>query len=167
MASIRLSSLVVGLGAASLALALSLAPTASADPASWNGEYAITFIVGPKSGTSMAAGQPEGQYTDTYGFQSTCTSGKCIATITSGPAPRNPTVPQPVQFTWDGSSWTQVSDFQWDCMMDDGTIQWNPARADVRYTPQPDGSLSGTMHTEILSGACQGTVDMHMTAERT
>jgi hypothetical protein len=51
-------------------------------------------------------------------------------------------------------------------MMPDTTIQWNPARADVRYTPQPDGSLSGTMHTEILSGACQGTLDMNMTATR-
>ena len=156
---------LVGVGTTSLIVALSLSPTASADAASWNGEYAITFIVGPKSGTSMAVGQPEGQYTDTYGFRSSCTSGKCIATIISGPPPRNPTVPQPVQFTWDGSSWTQVSDFQWDCMMPDGTIQWNPARADVRYTPQLDGSLSGSMHTEILNGACQGTVEMHMTAE--
>ena len=118
MAPDRLSSLV-GVCAASLAIALSLPPTASADPPSWNGEYAITFIVGPKSGTSMAAGHPEVQYTDTYGFRSSCTSGKCTATIISGPPPRNPTVPQPVQFTWDGSSWTQVSDFQWDCMMPD------------------------------------------------
>jgi hypothetical protein len=157
---------LVGLGAASLAIALSLPPTGWADSPSWNGEYAITFIVGPKSGTSMAVGDPEGQYTDTYGFRSSCVSGKCTATITSGPAPRNPTVPQPVQFTWDGSSWTQVSDFQWDCMMPDTTIQWNPAHADVRYTPQPDGTLSGTMHTDIVSGACQGTVEMHMTAER-
>ena len=161
----QLSSLV-GLGAASLTIALSLSPMASAEAASWNGEYAITFIVGPKSGTSIAAGQPEVQYIDTYGFRSSCTDGKCTATITSGPPPRNPTVPQPVQFTWDGSSWTQVSDFQWDCMMDDGTVQWSPARADVRYTPQPDGSLSGTMHTEILSGPCQGTLEMNMTAER-
>lgn len=159
-------SSLVGLGAASLAIALPLPPTAFADPPSWNGEYAITFIVGPKSGTSMAAGQPEGQYAETYGFQSSCTSGKCTATIVSGPPPRNPTVPQPVQFTWDGSSWTQTSDFQWDCILDDGTVQWNPARADVRYTPQPDGSLSGIMHTEISSGPCQGTVDMNMTAER-
>jgi hypothetical protein len=51
-------------------------------------------------------------------------------------------------------------------MMPDDTIKWNPARADVRCTPQPYGSLSGTIHTEILSGACQGTVDMTMTAER-
>ena len=161
----RLSSLI-GLCTASLAITLSLARTASAEPPSWNGEYAITFIVGPKSGTSIAAGQPEGQYTDTYAFRSNCTSGKCTATIISGPPPKNPTVPQTAQFTWDGSSWTQGSDFQWDCMMPDGTIQWNPARADVRYTPQPDGTLSGTMHTEILSGACQGTVEMNMTAER-
>jgi hypothetical protein len=160
----RLSNLT-GLCAASLAIALSLATTASADPASWNGEYAITFIVGPKEGTSIAAGQSEVQYTDRYGFRSSCTGGTCIATIVSGPPPRNPTAPQPVQFTWDGSSWTQVSDFQWDCMMPD-TIQWSPARADVRYTPQPDGTLSGTMHTEIMSGPCQGTLDIHMTAER-
>ena len=165
MAPDRLSSLV-GLCAASLAIALSLSPTASADAPSWNGAYAITFMVGPKSGTSMAVGDPEVQHTDTYTFRSSCTSGKCIATIVSGPPPSNPTVPQPVQFTWDGSSWTQVSDFQWDCMMPDTTIQWNPARAHVSYTPQPDGSLSGTMHTEILSGACQGTIDMNMTAER-
>jgi hypothetical protein len=165
MAPDRLGS-CLGVCAASLAIALSLPPSASAEPPSWNGEYTITFIVGPKSGSSIAAGQSEVQYTDTYVFRSSCTSGKCTATIIGGPSPRNPTVPQPVQFTWDGSSWTQVSDFQWDCMMPDETIQWNPARADVRYTPQPDGSLSGTMHTEILSGACQGTVDINMTAER-
>jgi hypothetical protein len=157
---------LVGGCAATVVLALALSPAAFADPASWNGEYAITFIVGPKGGTSIAAGQSEVQYTDTYGFQSSCAEGKCTATIISGPPPRNPTVPQPVQFTWDGSSWTQISEFQWDCMMPDETIEWNPARADVHYTPQPDGTLSGTMHTEIMSGACQGTVEMHMTAER-
>lgn len=153
-------------GIATLAIVPALAPTASADPASWNGEYAITFIVGPKGGTSIAAGQPEQQHTEIYGFQSSCASGKCTATITSGPPPSNPTVPQPVQFTWDGSSWTQASDFQWQCMMPDETIQWNPAHAEVRYTPQADGTLAGAMHTEISSGACQGTVDMNMTAER-
>lgn len=153
--------------AAPVATALWLAGIASADVASWDGEYAITFIVGPKAGTSMAAGQPEQQHTETYGFQSSCAGGKCTATITSGPPPSNPTVPQPVQFVWDGSSWTQRSDFQWECMMPDGTIQWNPAHAEVRYTPQGDGSLSGTMQTEISSGACQGTVEMNMTAEPT
>ena len=166
MAPDGLSSLV-GLCAASLAVAVSLPPTASADPPSWNGEYAITFMVGPKDGTSMAAGDPEVQHTDTYGFRSSCTNGKCVATIVSGPPPSNPTVPQPVQFTWDGSSWSQVSDFQWDCMMPDTTIQWSPARSNVHYTPQADGTLAGVMHTEILSGPCQGTVEMNMTAQRT
>ena len=128
MAPDRLSSLV-GVCAASLVIALSLPPTAAADTPSWNGVYTITFLVGPKSGTSLAAGDPEEQHTDTYGFRSSCTSGKCTATIISGPPPSNPTVPQPVQFTWDGSSWTQVSDFQWDCMMPDTTIQWSPARS--------------------------------------
>ncbi|KAA0112069.1 hypothetical protein [Mycolicibacterium sp. P1-5] len=162
----RSTSAVLALCAASVVTALWIPVAASADPASWNGEYTITFIVGPKGGTSMAAGQPEQQHTETYGLQSSCASGKCTATIISGPAPSNPTVPQPVQFTWDGSSWRQASDFQWECMMPDGTTQWNPAHADVRYTPQADGSLSGTMHTEIASGACQGTVDMNMVAER-
>ncbi|PND58114.1 hypothetical protein CRM90_08975 [Mycobacterium sp. ENV421] len=162
----RSLSTFAGLLAAPAAIAVWLAPIAFADSASWNGEYAITFIVGPKAGTSMAAGQPEQQHTETYGFQSNCTNGTCTATITSGPPPSNPTVPQPVRFTWDGSSWTQASDFQWQCLMPDETVQWNPAHAEVRYTPQADGSLSGTMHTEIISGACQGTVDMNMTAER-
>jgi hypothetical protein len=51
-------------------------------------------------------------------------------------------------------------------MMPDATIEWSPARADVRYTPQLDGSLTGTLHTEIMTGACQGTLDINMTAER-
>ena len=159
-------STLVGLCAAPLAIALSLPQTASADTPSWNGEYAIKFMVGPKDGTSMAAGDPEGQHTETYGFRSSCTSGKCVATIVSGPPPSNPTVPQPVQFTWDGSSWTQVSEFQWDCMMHDTTIQWAPARSNVRYTPQANGTLAGVMHTDILSGPCQGWIEMDMTAER-
>jgi hypothetical protein len=165
MVPARLSSLV-GLCAAPLAIALLLTPTASADSPSWNGQYAITFMVGPKSGTSMAVGDPEGQHTETYGFRSSCTNGTCTATIISGPPPSNPTVPQPVQFTWDGSSWTKVSDFQWDCMMPDTTIQWSPAKSKVSYTPQADGTLAGVMHADILSGPCQGTIEMHMTAER-
>jgi hypothetical protein len=64
-------------------------------------------------------------------------------------------------------AWSQVSYFQWDCMMPDTTIQWSPARSNVHYTPQADGTLAGVMHTEILSGPCQGTVEMNMTAQRT
>lgn len=155
-----------GLCAAPLAIALVAAPTGAADNPSWNGQYAVTFMVAPKSGTSMAVGDPEVQHTQTYGFSSSCSNGKCVATIVSGPPPTNPTVPQPVQFTWDGSSWKQESDFQWDCMMPDTSIQWNPAHAVVRYTPQPNGSLSGVMHADIASGACQGWIEEYMTADR-
>jgi hypothetical protein len=145
--------------------ALVLAPGAIAAPApSWNGPYQISFFDAAKDGTSMAAIQPEKQYTDTYVFSTNCSNGPCVATIVGGPAPRNPTVPQPVQYTWDGTAWTQTNDFRWDCLYADGTIEWNPARAVVRYTPQADGSLNGTWHTDILSGTCQGTVDMQMRA---
>jgi hypothetical protein len=58
-------SRVGGLCVASLGIAVLLSAPGSADAASWNGEYAITFIVGPKGGTSIAAGQSEVQYTDT------------------------------------------------------------------------------------------------------
>lgn len=157
-------SYLVSLCAGSLAVASAPTPIASADSPAWNGKYAITFMVGPKSGTSLAAGDPEEQHTDVYTFRSSCTNGTCTATIVDGPPPSNPTVPQPIRFTWDGSSWTQATDFQWDCMLPDTTVQWSPAHATVRYTPQPDGSLAGTMHTEIASGPCQGTIDMNMTA---
>ena len=60
---------VAGLFAAQLGVALALCPAASADP-SWNGTYAITFLVGPKTGTSMAVGDPEEQHTSTYVFSS-------------------------------------------------------------------------------------------------
>lgn len=155
------------MSALSVGIALCLAPTASADPApSWNGEYQITFFYAQKEGTSVAADQPQPRDVDNYVFSSSCSDGPCVATIVSGPAPRNPTVPQPVQFTWDGSSWSQVNDFQWDCLMPDGNVEWNPARAEVHYTPQLDGSLSGKWHTDIASGACQGTIDMIMQAVR-
>jgi hypothetical protein len=149
----------------SVCVALCLAPTAWAEP-SWNGEYTITFFYAQKDGTSVAVDQPENRDVDNYVFSTTCSDGPCVATIVSGPAPRNPTVPQPVQFTWDGSAWSQTNEFQWDCLMPDGSVQWNPARAEVHYTPQLDGSLSGRWHTDILSGACQGTVDVMMQAVR-
>lgn len=92
---LRSLSAFAGLCVAPAAMAFWLVPIAAADSASWNGEYAITFIVGPKAGTSMAAGQPEQQHTETYGFQSNCANGKCTATIISGPPPSNPTVLSP------------------------------------------------------------------------
>jgi hypothetical protein len=158
----RISGLVA-VAAVSLGISVCLAPPALADP-SWNGQYEVTFFTAQKSGTSMAANQPESMHVDVYTFSSSCSSGKCVATITDGPAPRNPTVPQPVQFTWDGSAWVSNTTWRWACLLDDGTIEWSPAGSTARYTPKPDGSLMGEWHTDIASGACQGTLDMPMEA---
>jgi hypothetical protein len=49
-------------------------------------------------------------------------------------------------------------------MMPDTTIEWDPG-GPTCATPTRR-SLSGTMHTDILSGACQGTLEINMTAER-
>jgi hypothetical protein len=157
---------LVALSAGPMVGAAMVAPSAVADDtATWDGTYAVTFYVNQNTGTSIAATRPEGEYTDNYTFTSSCEGGPCVATIIAGPAPRNPTVPQPVQFTWDGSSWASTTDFQWDCLRDDGSIEWNPASSEVSYTPNADGSLSGRWHNDIASGLCQGTVDITMRAD--
>jgi hypothetical protein len=99
----------------------------------------------------MAVGQPEVQYTDTYGFRSSCTSGS--APPRSSAALRRGTRRFRNRFNSPGMVVLDASQ-RFPMGLHDArrhTIQWNPARADVRYTPQLDGSLSGTMHTEILT----------------
>ena len=49
--------------------------------------------------------------------------------------------------------------------MVDITIQWSPARSNVRYTPKTTEHLPASA-TDILSGPCQGWIEMDMTAER-
>ena len=159
----RIGALVV-LAVASPGTSLVLAPLALAVDPSWNGQYQVTFFTYQKSGTSVAVDQPESMHVDNYTFSSSCSSGRCVATITSGPPPRNPTVAQPIQFTWDGSSWTSTSTYQWECLLPDGTVEWDPAGSRAVYTPQPDGSLTGVLKTDISSGGCQGTLDMPMQA---
>ncbi|MGD9622007.1 MAG: hypothetical protein AB7G47_13080 [Mycolicibacterium sp.] len=147
------------------ATALGLAPAASAGGVPvWDGPYAVTFFVDQKTGTSVAASQTESRYTDNYTFDTSCTGGSCVATIVGGPAPRNASVPVPVTFTWNGSAWASKTNFHWNCLLSNGSIQWNPATAEVSYTPQSDGTLTGRWHTDIQSGTCQGTVDITMEA---
>ena len=147
--------------------ALGLAPAAFAgDVHVWDGTYAVTFFVDQKSGNSVAATQVENRYADSYTFDTSCSGGTCVATIVGGPAPRNATVPVPVPvtFTWNGAAWASATTFQWNCRMPDGSIQWNPAYSQVAYTPQADGTIAGRWHTDISSGACEGTVDITMAA---
>ena len=143
---------------------LAAAPTASADPApNWNGWYTITFHTDQKSGTSSAAKQSEQPYTAWYKIATDCSSGTCVASVIDGPTPKD-NVPQSTKFDWTGSQWSRTNNWRWDCALGDGTITFDPASSVTTYSPQPDGSLTGTFATNIGAGACQGTVYIPLTA---
>jgi hypothetical protein len=73
---------------------------------------AVRYAV-DKTGTSVAASQAEPNFSADYVFVTSCSSGKCVATATDGPIPKNPTPPQPSRYTWDGTRWVEHFDFQW------------------------------------------------------
>lgn len=132
---------------------------------SWNGKYSLVRYAAGKTGTSVAATQAEHTFSADYVFTTACSSGQCVATATDGPAPKNPTLPQPSRYTWDGAKWVERFDFQWDCYMGEGVPKvWAPARSWAFYTPQADGSLRGVWHTDINGGPCRGTVEMPVAA---
>ena len=79
---------------------------------SWNGKYSLVRYAVDKTGSSAAAGQAEPTFSADYVFVTSCSSGKCVATATDGPTPKNPTLPQPSHYTWDGSRWVEHFDFQ-------------------------------------------------------
>jgi len=147
-----------------LAAAALIVPVASADPAAnWSGWYKITFQTDRKSGTSVAAKQPETPYTAWYKFTTDCSSGTCAATVVDGPTPKD-NAAQVTKFDWTGSQWSRTNTWRWDCPLGDGTITYDPASSVTTYTPQPDGSLTGTFATNIGGGACQGTVYIPLVA---
>ena len=142
-----------------------VAPGANAqDEPSWNGEYSVTFFGTEKTGTSSAAQGAEGSPTFDYTFSSSCETNPCTATIVGGPPPSNPTVPVPIQYTWNGSEWELTNRWWWNCVKPDGAIEWVPASSTVTYTPLRNGTLDGSWLTTIESGACQGTVQMPLQA---
>ena len=152
-----------GAVAVALAALASAAPT-HADPApNWNGWFRVTFHTDQKSGTSTAAKQAEEAYTAWYRFATDCTSGNCQASVVTGPTPKD-NVAQSTKFDWNGSQWSHTSSWRWDCLLPDGTITFDPASSVTTYTPQPDGSLTGTFATNVGSGACQGTVYIPLSA---
>ncbi len=154
----------VAKAAAALTIAAAAAPSAHADPApNWNGWFRITFHTDQKSGSSLAAKQSEEPYTVSYRFGTDCSSGTCQATALDGPGSKD-NVEQSVKFDWTGTHWSHTNGWRWDCLLPDGTITFDPARSVTTYSPQPDGTLTGTFATNIGSGACQGTVYIPMTA---
>jgi hypothetical protein len=155
------------LAAALGAIALVTAPAipAHATMPSWNGKYSLVRYAVDKTGSSVAARQSEPTFSADYVFVTSCSSGKCVATATNGPTPKNPTLPQPSHYVWDGTRWVEHFDFQWDCYMGEGIPKvWAPAKSWAFYIPQPDGSLRGTWHTDINSGPCEGSVEMPVAA---
>jgi hypothetical protein len=145
-------------------VAMPVAATHAATP-SWNGKYSLVRYAVDKFGSSAAASQPEPTFSADYVFVTSCASGTCVATATDGPAPKNPTLPRPSRYTWDGARWVEHFNFQWDCYMGDGVPKvWAPARSWAFYAPQADGSLRGTWHTDIDNGPCRGTVEMPVAA---
>jgi hypothetical protein len=147
-----------------LVAAVATAPTAvAAEEVFWGGRYKVTFHTDQKTGTSMAATQTETPYTAAYVFTTDCSSGTCVASTTDGPVPKDNVTPA-VRFDWTGSEWTRTNTWRWDCLLPDGTITYDPAESVTTYTPQSDGTLKGTFATTISTGACEGTVDIPLTA---
>ncbi|WP_163766650.1 hypothetical protein [Mycolicibacterium parafortuitum] len=140
------------------------APAATAAPPNWSGRYTVVTFASQKIGTSVATRQPEPDFSAQYTFSTTCV-GTCVATAGDGPAPSNPTIPQPSRYTWDGRQWVFNYNWQWECFRGEGLPrEYAAARSLVFYAPTADGSMFGTWRTEILDGVCKGTVVMPVAA---
>jgi hypothetical protein len=155
---------VIALAAMSLSGSLSLSPAAFAGDPLWNGQYILTLSANAKTGTSSAASQPEYAHRASYSITSKCSSGVCTATVNDPPPPKNQFMPQTVEFTWNGAQWIREMTWKWDCLLPDGTIEYDPAKSITVYTPGANGVLTGVFHTDITGGACKGNVDMPVTA---
>lgn len=145
---------------------LGLAPVAHAgEVPSWNGDYLVVLSANAKSGTSVAARQSEFAHRSNVSFTSNCTAGGCIATVVNPAPPKNDSMPRTIEFTWNGSQWVREMTWKWDCLLPDGTVEYAPAKSITVYTPGQYGILTGVFHTDIASGACQGNVDMPVSAK--
>ena len=163
---------VVRTTAAALGAVLAMAgaaimPAAPAGAAPWtlNGRYQMVTYASLKAGTSPAARQREADFGAVFTLSTACSATRCVATVVEGPPPGNTTIPQPTRFTWSGSEWSTTYDWLWDCFLGEGRAkQWARATSWTSYTPQPDGSLRGSWHTDISEGACRGSVVMPVAA---
>lgn len=164
MSALRKAALAM-LAAGSLSGPLWLSPPAFAGEASsWNGQYILTLSANAKEGTSMAARQPEYAHRTSVSISSSCSSDVCVATVNDPPPPKNDSMPRSIEFTWNGSQWVREMSWKWDCLLPDGTIEYDPAKSITAYTPGPNGVLTGVFHTNIFSGACKGNVDIPVSA---
>lgn len=156
----------VSLAATGVSASLCLAPAASAgEVATWSGEYILTLSANAKTGTSVAASQPEFAHRTSVSITSGCSAGVCVATVNDPPPSKNETMPRSIEFTWNGAQWVREMTWQWDCLLPDGTVEYDPAHSITAYTPGQYGILTGVFHTDIAGGACKGNVDMPVSAK--
>src|ERR1700747_2623751 len=96
MSARRKTALVaLAAGALSVGGSLWLSPPAFAGQASsLDGHSLLPFSANQKTGTSMAARQPEYTQRTSYSFTSTCSTGVCVATVSDPQPPRNQSMRQ-------------------------------------------------------------------------
>ncbi|WP_408068735.1 Rv2253 family sensor-like surface protein [Williamsia herbipolensis] len=159
---VRVSTTLVGMLV--VGLIAGFGPAHAAEP-TWTGQYSLKRFAATKTGTSLAATQREPDFADTYTFSSGCIGGVCTAAVVAGPAPANPTLPQPARYTWDGQKWVHTYDWMWDCYQGPGVPKpYNKAHSVAYYAPQPDGTFTGVWRTDIADGPCAGSVVMNVAA---
>jgi len=150
---------------AAFALSTNGSGVAQAALATWSGQYHLITYASQKVGTSPASQQWEGDFSGDFTLSTNCSTGTCIATVVQGPPPSNSSIPQPIRYAWNGSEWITSYDWMWNCYQGDGYHRlMSPATSWVFYTPQPDGSMRGTWHTDIDTGPCRGSVIMPIAA---
>ena len=84
------------------------AGAAPAAPTPLNGRYQMVTYASQKAGTSAAARQREGDFGAVFTLSTACSGSRCLATVVDGPPPGNPSIPQPIRYTWNGSDWTST-----------------------------------------------------------
>jgi hypothetical protein len=88
----------------------------------------------PEERHQLAARQPEGDLTAVYTLRHDLPVDLC-GDVVDGPAPSNPTIPQPQRYTWTGEKWSFSYNWQWECFRGDGLPRvYSPAQSWVTYT---------------------------------
>ena len=156
---------LVALGAGAVSCALSLAPAAFAGAGTaLDGHYMLSFAANQKTGTSAAARQPEVAQWAKYSFTSSCATNVCVAKVNDAPAPVNLYAQQTGAYSWNGSQWVEQTTSKYACPLVGGLVEYDPARSITALTPGANGALTGVFHTDIVSGACKGSIEMPLTA---
>ena len=127
---------------------------AHADPApGWNGWFRITFHTDQKAGTSIAAHRPRSPAASGTSSRRTARRAVHVRRPWSPDRIRRTTSRSRRSSTGTGRSGHTPAAGDGTALLPDGTITYDPASSVITYSPQPDGSLTGTFATNIGSGA--------------